>query len=68
MIAPFEELNGGQRGVETTDVNYPCVVFHYRAFTYVVAAMTVRGVVRVCAFQIDFQFEFEFGFVDRVAD
>ena len=42
MIAPFEEFDGGQRGVETADVDYSRVVFHYRAFTYVVAAMTVR--------------------------
>jgi len=68
MIAPFQQLNGGQHGVETTDVDYPRVVFHHGPFAYVVALVTVRGVVRVCAFQIDFQFEFELGFVDCVAD
>ena len=29
---------------------------------------TVHGVVRVCAFEIGLEFEFEFGFTDRVTD
>ena len=28
IIAPFEGLNRGQRGVETTDVDYTRVMFH----------------------------------------
>ena len=68
MIAPFEELDRGQRPIETTDLDHTGIVFRHGTLAYVVMVVVfaVRGVERVCA--VELKREVVRGFAYREAD